>query len=77
MKLKDWTPSAGWRIERAVHVTECPTCREPSEFFLCDVFGCMNIDSAATFESEGAGRSVTICSKHAEEAFNAKEDDPD
>lgn len=67
----DWTPEEGWRMERKVAVEDCPTCGEPSEFYLCDVFGCsanLAVDWASGFTSNTAGRYVTICTKHARRA---------
>jgi len=65
MRLEEWKPESGWRMERKIHVMDCPTCGELSEFYLCDVFGCMNIDFAAGYKSKTAERYVTICSDHA------------
>jgi hypothetical protein len=66
--FENWRPEEGWRVERRVSVEDCPTCGEPSEFYLCDVFGCsanMSIDWASGFNSNTAGRYVMICGKHA------------
>jgi hypothetical protein len=68
---ENWRPEEGWRIERRVNVEDCPTCGEPSEFYLCDVFGCsanLAVDWASGFKSYTAGRYVTICTKHARRA---------
>jgi len=76
MTLKDWTPKEGWRMERAVEVTDCPYCREPSEFYLCDVFGCSNTELVAGFLNASARRHVQVCGKHAWIAYGETKDGP-
>ena len=66
MRLENWMPSAGWRVGRMIHVTDCPTCGELSEFYACDVFGCLNTDLIASYWSDTADKHVNVCSKHAE-----------
>ena len=77
MRLDNWMPEAGWRSERRIHVTDCPTCGEPSEFYLCDVFGCMNTDFASGYPSNTARRYVSICGDHARIAMEEKDESID
>ncbi len=70
-------PDQQWRIKRVIHVTDCPTCGELSEFYLCDVFGCMNTDQACGYVSKTAERYVFLCSDHAREATREERNDKD